>query len=154
MARERSEPTIQGNETQDWGRDSARVEIYGSDLGQEASPACRIDRNTAVVVSVVLAAAATIVLVNRKRRESFNERQELEFEPAYVPEAPKVYRTESGTSRMRQLADKQLERVGETFDDVVSGLVGAACGKIVSWIADAVPSFRSEYERASMNRTP
>jgi hypothetical protein len=58
----------------------------------------------------------------------------------------------AGTSKVHQVAGRQLQRVGHTAEDILDALVGVAFGKIISLIGTAVPAFRSEYERNSMGR--
>jgi len=141
------------DDRRDWmGRDIDNVEIYGSDIERETLCDRSFDRHKAqkahkamMIGSAALAAAAiaSIVLIRRNRQRHGNGEQ------SEIPGKP----VSSAVPRWtRRLADRQLNRVSDTFDDIIEALVGTACGKLISMIGDAVPSFRSEYERTSMTR--
>jgi hypothetical protein len=144
MSREANESTIPFDERRDWmGRDIENVEIYGSDIDRETLRDRSADRQMAMVIgSAALAAAAiaSIVLIRRSRQRG--------GEASEDPDAP----VSSVPSWTRRLADRQMHRVSDTFDDIIEALVGTACGKLISMIGDAIPSFRSEYNRTSMTR--
>jgi len=153
MARETSEPTYSIDDKQEWlGRDIDNVEIYGSDINGEADFDRGPDYRTAMIIgsaAVAAAAFATIVLIRHQRQRDSEEsgyERETEFD------APAAGTRNAGPSGVRRLADRQLQRVSNTIEDIIDALVGVAVGKAVSLIADAVPSFRSEFERTSMSR--
>jgi len=107
------------------------------------------DRNTGMFLGAALAAGVIASVAMRKggqQRERFisNERQPMAFEAENVPR-------EHSTGR--RLADKHLDRISGTFDSIIDGLIGVACGKIVSLIGDAVPSFKSEYNVRHRDRS-
>jgi len=54
--------------------------------------------------------------------------------------------------RPRYLAT-HLRRVSNTVDDIVDGLVGVASQKLQSFVADAVPGFREQYDQAERQRS-
>jgi len=108
------------------------------------------DRNTGIFLGSAVAAGVIVSVALRKRnqrRESLEEEDQLEGMPMEERHTRNSIRSESSMREpVRRLADKHKERIMDTFDGIVDGLIGVAVGKIVSYIADAVPSFRSEYE--------
>ncbi len=48
-----------------------------------------------------------------------------------------------------QRMSAHLHRVSETLDDIVAGLVALASDKLQSFVADAVPGFREQYDAIS-----
>ena len=49
-------------------------------------------------------------------------------------------------TRSKRFVSSHLNRMSETFDDVVAGLVGVFSDKLQSFVADAVPGFREQYD--------
>jgi len=156
MPREANESINSFDEKRDWmGRDMDKVEVYGSDMSGESADQAYSGHRAMIIGSAAIAAAAitAIVLVQRKRqRDSAEPGSGYEYEAeSEVPASasnPKTVRS----FRLRRLADRHLHRVSNTFDDIIDALVGTACGKLISLIGDAVPDFRSEYERTSTSR--
>jgi len=148
------------DDRREWmGRDIDNVEVYGSDIGVENNSNSGVDRHKAMLIgsaAVAAAAIASIILIRRKRERDMDmmgrdmdmlDVDDSDSEYGSGMETPAAHRRRSGSSTIRHLADKHLNRVSETFDDILDALVGAACGKVVSLIGDAVPSFKSEYDR-------
>jgi hypothetical protein len=55
-------------------------------------------------------------------------------------------RTEPNASRITQRLPSHLGRVSETVDNIFEGLVGVVSDKLQSFVADAVPGFREQFD--------
>src|SRR5262245_47433312 len=121
MSSEANETTNSFEERRDWmGRDFDNVEIYGSDLDRETNTERSSDRHTAMLVgsaAVAAAAIATIVLIRRKRQRDNDGRNGYEYESE--PEVETSKPTNVRSFRFRRLADRQLQRITDTVDDVI-----------------------------------
>src|SRR6185295_16210409 len=110
------------------------------------------NRNTGIFLGSAVAAGVIVSVALRKRRQlrdSAEEEDQLEGMPA----GTSIHSGHSTKAPVRGLADRHKERIMDTFDEIVDGLIGVACGKIVSFIADAVPSFKSEYDAHHRDRS-
>ncbi len=110
------------------------------------------NRNTGIFLGSAVAAGVIVSVALRKRRhrqESAEDEDQLEGMPA----EPSIHSRQSMKEPVRRFADRHKERIMDTFDSIVDGLIGVACGKIVSFIADSVPSFKSEYNAHQRDRS-
>ena len=156
MARESGEITNPFDDRREWmGRDIDKVEVYGSDvedIERESDFQRASDHRTALLIgsaAVAAVAITSIVLLRRKSRRENEENEAEEYEYQYEAEPEEK---NAAPSMIRRLADRQKKRLSDTVDDIIDALVGTACAKMVSLISDAVPDFRSEYERTNMTR--
>ena len=121
--------------------------------GREARSRPDSDRSRELLIgSAALAAAAIATIMVLQHRRNRENAAEPWVESLAELEAPGRHVRHVGGSRAQQLAERQFQRVGNMAEDVLDALVGAAFGKMISLIGDAIPSFRSEYERNSMSR--
>ena len=124
----------------EYGNRSETYSDYNSDRSREL-----------LIGSAAIAAAAiTAIVVLQHRRK--REKSDPWIESLAELETTERQDRHAGVSKVHQLAERQLERVGSKAEDILDALVGTAFTKMISLISDAVPSFRSEYERASMRR--
>jgi len=109
------------------------------------------DRNTGIFLGSAVAAGILASLMLKKRRNSQRLAEEFPVQEQVQPERV-VSRATPRTAPVRHLADKHMDRLTSTFDSIIDGLIGVACGKVVSFIADIVPNFQSEYDSQQQNR--
>jgi hypothetical protein len=61
-------------------------------------------------------------------------------------------------AKKNQRRSSHVERVYETFDNILEGLIGVAAAKLGSFVADVVPGFQEQYDaiegRAAAPTTP
>jgi hypothetical protein len=95
------------------------------------------DKNTGWILGAAVAGGVLVSLAFGRSRTISH--RESEARNANVP-------------RPRYLAT-HLRRVSNTVDDIVDGLVGVAAQKLHSFVADAVPGFREQYDEAERQRS-
>ena len=93
------------------------------------------DRNTGLILGAAVAGGFLLSLtLGRSSRTSRNLQSDSEQRAATVP------------SHSTRFVSEHLNRVSETVNDIVAGLVGVFSEKLQSFVADAIPGFRDQYD--------
>ena len=93
------------------------------------------DRNTGLILGAAVAGGFLLSLAFRgSRTADYTAEREYESGPKSArPAEPKA-------------VSKHLQHVSDTLDGIVGGLVAVAAAKLESFVADAVPGFREQYD--------
>jgi hypothetical protein len=94
----------------------------------------QFDRNTAWILGAAVVGGFALSRLLRTSSAS-------EGGPRWQPNA-----TEHNTNVITPRSPTHLSRVSETLDDIFDGLVGVVSDKLHSFVADAVPGFRKQYD--------
>jgi len=121
------------DEREDLGRKFQEIEYR---LKDATDLKAHFDRNTGWILGA--AAAGGFILG-------------LAFNNSSQPAAARNWESESERevtipSRAQHSVATHLNRVSETVDDIFAGLVGVFANKLQSFVADAVPGFREQYD--------
>jgi hypothetical protein len=94
------------------------------------------DRNTGLILGAAVAGGflLSLTLGRSSRSTSTNLESDSEQRRATVP------------SHSTRFVSDHLNRVSETVNDIVAGLVGVFSVKLHSLVADAIPGFREQYD--------
>ena len=98
------------------------------------------DRNTGLFLG---AAVAGGFLLSRAFRRPPSSRAGSRWEPSP---------TELNSNMAIPRSPRHLSRVAETVDNIFEGLVGVVSDKLHSFVADAVPGFREQYDAVERQR--
>ena len=98
------------------------------------------DRNTGLFLG---AAVAGGFLLSRAFRKPHSSRAGSRWEPNAA---------EPDSNMAIPRSPRHLSRVAETVDNIFEGLVGVVSDKLHSFVADAVPGFREQYDAAERQR--
>jgi hypothetical protein len=95
------------------------------------------ERNTGLILGAAVAGGFLLSLALTRSSKSAN-----------TNEASASLETDwdAATKGRSSFVSPHLNRVAETVDDIVAGLVGVFSDKLRSFVADAVPGFREQYD--------
>jgi len=102
------------------------------------------DKNTGLILGAAVAGGFLLSLAFRKSSSP-------DSPPGWVASDPKERRA-SAPSQSRSPVPVHLQRVSETLDNIFEGLIGVVSDKLYSFVADAVPGFRTQYEAIERQR--
>src|SRR5207237_4854937 len=92
------------------------------------------ERNTGWILGAAVAGGFLLSLALGRSSRSGNTARRFASNDRDAPTAPSRF------------VSQHLNRVSETVDNIVAGLVGVFSDKLQSFVADAVPGFREQYE--------
>jgi len=101
-------------------------------------------KNTGVMLGAAVAGGLLLSLAFRKSSNSDSSQSE-ESASTSEPRAKTA-------AQPQRLVSKHLHHFSETFDNILSGLVGVAAAKLQSFVADAVPGFQTQYDAIDRQR--
>ena len=132
------------NERENLGRNLDEIEDRFKDA---INLKANFDRNTGWILGGAFAGGFLISLAlgrsSRSPRPAVNHDWQSNKEESAV----------TMPARPTRFASQHLNRVSETANDIVAGLVGVFSDKLQSIVADAVPGFREQYDRIRQRDT-
>jgi hypothetical protein len=112
------------------------------------------NRNKGIVLGSAVAGGILLTLALRKRRTSpIVEDADNIAEAAAMEGNGQLYSRQSKASPAPRMVSKHMGRVTDTVDAIIDAFIGVACGKVVEFIADSVPSFQEEYDAHRRDRS-
>jgi hypothetical protein len=125
-------------ERSELGRNLDEIE---SRVRSATSVRAHFDKHTGWILGAAVAGGVLLSLAfGRSSDSGSTSHLESEVRNANTPGRPRYLAT-------------HLRRVSNTVDDIVDGLVGVASQKLQSFVADAVPGFREQYDQAERQRS-
>src|SRR4030095_1230940 len=104
------------------------------------------NKNTGLILGAAVAGGFFLSLAFRKSSNSDSNQGE---------ESTSTRELKANTLAQPTLGvSKHLHRFSETIDSIFDGLVGVACGKLQSFVADVVPGFQTQYDGNDGGRLP
>jgi len=101
------------------------------------------DRNTGWILGAAVAGGFLVSLALGRSSQSASADWESNHE-----------RPEAMARTSTPFVSEHMNRVSETVNDIVAGLVGVFSEKLQSFVADAVPGFREQYENIKQRDAP
>jgi len=102
----------------------------------------KFDKNTGLILGAAVAGGLLLSVAFRKTSPSSTSSRQ--------PDARE--RSASTATPSKSRVHVPLERVSETLDTIFEGLIGVVSDKLYSFVADAVPGFRTQYDAIERQR--
>lgn len=129
-------------EREQLGRDLDEIE---SRVKSATDLKAHFNKNTGLILGAAVAGGFLLSLACRNSSPSSSATTPWESNPR-----ERVANT--STTQFKSSASLHLQRVSETLDDIFEGLVGVVTDKVYSFVADAVPGFRAQYDAIERQR--
>ena len=100
------------------------------------------DRNTGWILGAAVAGGFLLSLACGKSSTASS-----------IPDSARESQAANIAAQLPDPVSRQLRQVSDTVEDIVDGLVGVFSDKLHSFVADAVPGFREQYDAIERQRS-